>query len=116
MTITIADERFMRLAVAAATAGIEQGQTPFGACIVKGDAVVGCRRATWSGRPPTSPRTPRRTRSARRAGSSGPLISPAARFTPPANRANMCFSACHWARITRIVYGAGDRGRESRGV
>ena len=27
MTITIADEGFMRLAVAAATAGIEQGQT-----------------------------------------------------------------------------------------
>ena len=36
----MADEKFMRLAIAKAREGIAKGQEPFGACVVKGREVV----------------------------------------------------------------------------
>jgi guanine deaminase len=38
----IDDEKYMRLAIAKARAGIRDGQSPFGACVVKGDKVLAC--------------------------------------------------------------------------
>ena len=105
MTITIADEHFMRLVVAAASTGIEQGQTPFGACIVKGDAVVSCvHNLVWATTDITAHAEAHAIREAcRKLGTidlSGCTIYSTCEPCP------MCFSACHWARITRIVYGA----------
>lgn len=36
------DERFMRLAIEKAKQGVENGQAPFGACVVKNGKVISC--------------------------------------------------------------------------
>jgi len=36
------DEKFMRLAIARAREGVDKGQSPFGACIVKNGEVIAC--------------------------------------------------------------------------
>ena len=36
------DIQFMRLAIEKALAGVKKGQTPFGACVVKGNKVIAC--------------------------------------------------------------------------
>jgi len=101
----VTDEDFMRLAIRKARAGVEKGQTPFGACIVKDGTVVVCEHnVVW--------RTTDITAHAeivaiRRACAklktielSGCVMYSTCEPCP------MCFSACHWARIGKIVYGA----------
>ena len=40
----VQDEGFMRLAIQKAKEGVDNGQAPFGACIVKGDKVIASTR------------------------------------------------------------------------
>ena len=45
----MSDEVYMRLAIQKAWEGIEEGQTPFGACLVREGAVVSCaHNRVWS--------------------------------------------------------------------
>ena len=100
------DEKFMRLAIAKTREGIKQGQTPFGACIVKGGKVVACaHNAVWKTIDITAHAEVGAIRAACRKlgtiGLSGCTIYSTCEPCP------MCFSAIHWAKIGKIVYGAG---------
>ncbi|MDD5116119.1 MAG: nucleoside deaminase [Candidatus Omnitrophica bacterium] len=98
------DERFMRLAIKKAREGIGRGQTPFGACIVKGKKVIACsHNLVWKNTDITAHAEVTAIRQAcsklKTLDLSGCVIYSTCEPCP------MCFAACHWARISRIVFG-----------
>ncbi len=100
------DEKYMRLAIEATRTGIRSGQTPFGACIVTGDGkIAACgHNVVWATTDITAHGEVNTIRLACRAleriDLSGCTIYSTTEPCP------MCFSAIHWAKIARIVYGA----------
>ena len=99
------EPRFMRLAIDKARAGIAAGQSPFGACVVRGDAVVSCEHnVVWRSTDITAHAEVHAIRAAcaklRAIDLSGCTIYSTCEPCP------MCFGACHWAHLARIVYGA----------
>src|SRR2546421_4190680 len=106
--IDMTDEDYMRLAIEKAREGLGRGQTPFGAAIVRGGAILACcHNRVWETTDITAHAEVTAIREAcRAAGSvdlSGGVIYSTCEPCP------MCFAACHWARIARIVYGASIR-------
>ena len=100
-----ADEKFMALAIEKAGDGIEKGQTPFGACVVKDGQVVSCEHnIVWESNDITAHAEIVAIRKAceqlNTIDLSGCIIYSTCEPCP------MCFSACHWANISVIVYGA----------
>jgi len=100
-----ADEVYMRLAINKAREGIANGQTPFGACIVKNGEVIICvHNVVWETGDITAHAEVHAIREAcKKLGTvdlSGCVMYSTCEPCP------MCFSACHWARISRIVFGA----------
>jgi len=100
-----ADIKFMRLAIDKAKQGIKKGQTPFGACIVKKGKVIACsHNIVWKSLDITAHAEINAIRSAckklKSIDLSGCTIYSTCEPCP------MCFSACHWGRISRIVFGA----------
>lgn len=100
------DREGMQLAIDKAAEGVRNGQTPFGACIVRDGAVLACsHNVVWATADITAHAEITALREAcRAAGSidlSGAVIYSTCEPCP------MCFSACHWARIRRVVFGAG---------
>lgn len=105
MKLEIIDERFMKLAIHKARQGIKQGQTPFGACISKDGVVISCvHNIVWKSLDITAHAEISAIREACKklntVDLSGCVIYSTCEPCP------MCFSACHWARISKIVYGA----------
>jgi tRNA(Arg) A34 adenosine deaminase TadA len=103
--ISMRDEHWMRVAIDAARKGIESGQTPFGAAIVRGDRlIVAAHNTVWQTTDITAHAEVTAIRDACRALNaidlSGCTIYSTCEPCP------MCFSACHWGRLERIVYGA----------
>ena len=99
------DQKYMRRAIHAARAGVRCGQTPFGASVVKNGRVVCCEHNEgWLGTDITAHAEIVAIREACRklktVDLSGCTIYSTCEPCP------MCFSACHWARIDRIVFGA----------
>lgn len=96
---------FMQKAIDKTREGIERGQTPFGACLVKDGEVAACEHnQVWDHTDITAHAEIQAIRTACRRLStvdlSGTVIYSTCEPCP------MCFSACHWARIDTIVYGA----------
>ncbi|WKZ18940.1 MAG: nucleoside deaminase [Candidatus Jettenia sp. CY-1] len=94
----------MRLAIHKAREGIEKGQTPFGACIVKNEEVISCtHNIVWQTMDITAHAEVNAIREACKklntVDLSGCVIYSTCEPCP------MCFSACHWAKITKIIYG-----------
>ena len=101
----MSDKDFMRLAIEQARRGIQNGQTPFGACIVKNGEVIVCtHNVVWQTTDITAHAEVHAIREAckklQTIDLSGCTIYSTCEPCP------MCFSACHWARISRIVFGA----------
>ncbi len=99
------EPRFMRLAIARATEGVTQGQTPFGACIIRDDEVMACEHnAVWETVDCTAHAEVQAIRAAclklNTIDLSGCEIYSTCEPCP------MCFSACHWAKLDRIISGA----------
>ena len=99
------DADFMRLAIEAALEGIAAGQTPFGAAIVRaGQLVVATHNVVWATTDITAHAEVHAIREAcTRLGTidlNGCTIYSTTEPCP------MCFSAIHWSKIGRIVYGA----------
>jgi len=99
------DERWMRLAMETAMRGIDAGQTPFGACVVRDGALVSvAHNQVWADIDATAHAEVLAIRRAclrlNTITLSGCVLYSTCEPCP------MCFSACHWARISRIVYGA----------
>jgi tRNA(Arg) A34 adenosine deaminase TadA len=98
-------EELMRLAIAKARAGIAAGQSPFGALVVCGDAVIAEAHNTV--RHDTDPTAHaevnairQSARLLRRIDLSGSTMFSTCEPCP------MCLSAIHWAKIDRVVFGA----------
>lgn len=94
----------MRLAIRKAREGVRTGQTPFGACIVKrGEPVTLAHNQVWRTGDITAHAEIVAIRQACRKlktiDLSGCVIYSTCEPCP------MCFAACHWARILKIVYG-----------
>lgn len=99
------DEKFMRLAIRKALLGIGRGQTPFGACVVKGGKTISCcHNGVWGGTDITAHAEMRAIRLACRKLRSISLKGSAIYST--CEPCPMCFSAIHWAGIRRIAFGA----------
>lgn len=99
------DERFMRLALRKALAGVRKGQTPFGSCIVRGNEVLALTHNTvWRSHDPTAHAEVNAIRMAGRKlktiDFSGCVLYSTCEPCP------MCFSAIHWARLDAVVFGA----------
>lgn len=99
------NEQYMQLAIEKAREGIEAGQTPFGACIVRGNDVIACaHNGVWQTTDITAHAEIQAIRLAckklKTVELSGSIIYSTCEPCP------MCFSAIHWARIEKIVYGA----------
>jgi len=95
----------MRAAIDAARRGLEQGQTPFGAAIVRGDElVVAGHNMVWQATDITAHAEVTAIRQACRSLKTIDLTGCTIYST--CEPCPMCFSACHWARLDRIVYGA----------
>ncbi|MFH2146036.1 MAG: nucleoside deaminase [Candidatus Omnitrophota bacterium] len=99
------DRKFMRLTIEKAKEGIGKGQTPFAATIVKGDTVLSCvHNIVWQTQDITAHAEINAIRTAckklKSIDLSGCVIYSTCEPCP------MCFSACHWARISRVIFGA----------
>lgn len=102
--LTDADKKFMIQAIAKTKEGIKSGQTPFGACIVKDGEVITCvHNVVWKTTDITAHAEINAIREACKklntVDLSGCTIYSTTEPCP------MCFSACHWAMISKIVYG-----------
>ncbi len=97
------DEAFMRLVIEEARHGVERGQTPFGACLVKDEHVVSLHNAAWGVNDVTAHAEMQVIRAACKELDARDL-SGCVIYSTCAPCA-MCFGACHWARISRIIYG-----------
>lgn len=96
---------YMRQAIEKAREGIERGQAPFGACIVRDAEVLALEHnQVWANLDITAHAELQAIRQAcKRLGSvdlSGAAIYSTCEPCP------MCFSAIHWAKIDQIVFGA----------
>ena len=99
------DRHYMSLAIEEALKGVREGQTPFGACIVRNGRVIAAdHNQVWQNTDITAHAEIVTLRNACRAENSIDLSNAVIYSTT--EPCPMCFAAIHWARITRIVYGA----------
>ncbi len=100
------DEEAMALAVRSALAGVAEGQSPFGCCVVKdGRVLASDHNRVWERNDPTAHAEVNAIRAACREletfDLSGCVLYATCEPCP------MCYSAAHWARVSKIVFGAG---------
>ena len=95
----------MRAALVACRQGIEAGQTPFGACIVRGGEVLAvAHNRVWETSDVTAHAEVMAIREACRR--LGAIDLGGATIFSTTEPCPMCFGAVHWARIERIVCAA----------
>lgn len=98
------DARFMRMALDAGRQGVDLGQSPFGACIVREGQVLACTyNQVWNETDPTAHAEVMAIRMACRDLKDVHLEG--ATIYSTTEPCPMCFAAIHWARIGRIVFG-----------
>lgn len=99
------DERFMRLAIAKALDGVRDGQSPYGAAVVRDGRLLSCEHNVVLQTLDVSAHAEiHALRTAAAALGTVDLAGCAVYST--CEPCVMCFGACHWAHVTRIVYGA----------
>jgi guanine deaminase len=111
-THTPDDERFMRMAIEQAHAGVRAGQSPFGAVIVRdGEVVCAVHNRVWETTDITAHAEVVALREACRA--LGTIDLGGCTIYSSTEPCPMCFSAIHWANVDRIVFGTsiGDADR-----
>ncbi len=97
------DADFMRLAIQAAWDGLQAKEMPFGACIVRrGQVVVASHNRAKANVDTTSHAEVQAIRDASRKLKT--LELPGCTIYATCEPCPMCFAACAWARIGRIVY------------
>lgn len=104
-TPSLDDQAWMGVAIQKAMEGVALGQTPFGACVVKEGTVVSCaHNHVWSSGDITAHAEVQAIREAcarlQTVNLAGSTVYSTCEPCP------MCFTACHWARISTIVFGA----------
>lgn len=95
----------MSLAIKKTKEGIAAGQSPFGCCIVKDGAVVSCEHnIVWASTDITAHAEITALRVACK--NLGSIDLSGCTLYTTCEPCPMCFAACHWARVDKIVYGA----------
>lgn len=99
------EERFMRAAIEKAREGIAAGQSPFGSVIVRdGKIVAAAHNTVWRDGDPTAHAEVNNIRAAARA--LGTIDLAGCDLYTTCEPCPMCLSAIHWAKISRVIYGA----------
>jgi tRNA(Arg) A34 adenosine deaminase TadA len=99
------DADFLGQAIAKAREGIAAGQSPFGSAIVRdGRIVAAAHNTVWRDTDPTAHAEVNNIRAAARA--LGTIELSGCVLYSTCEPCPMCLSAIHWAKITRVVYGA----------
>lgn len=107
-------EKFMQLAIDKCREGIDSGQSPFAACIVRDGEVIACEHnIVWASTDITAHGEIHAIRNACKKINSIDLSGCTIYST--CEPCPMCFTAIHWARIERIFYGASISDAESFG-
>jgi tRNA(Arg) A34 adenosine deaminase TadA len=108
------DEDYLRAAFAKAREGMEKGDTPFGACIVKDwNVLASTHNQVWGRTDITAHAEIIAIREACR--KLGVIDLAGAVLYSSCEPCPMCFSAAHWANISRIVFGARIEDAQSAG-
>ncbi len=112
---TMTDADFMRLAIQSAWQGLEKGEMPFGACIVKKGQVVSVVHNSAKDNLDTTAHAEiqairEATRQLRMLELTGCVIYSTCEPCP------MCFTACLWASLGRIVYACRIEDAEKAGI
>lgn len=99
------DREFMQAAIDVAREGVEKGQSPFGACIVRdGTIVASAHNEVMLTTDITAHAEVQAIRAACLA--LGKIDLSGCSIYSTCEPCPMCFAACHWARLDRIVFGA----------
>jgi tRNA(Arg) A34 adenosine deaminase TadA len=102
--ITDQDREFMRAAIAFAQDGIKKGQAPFAAAVVSHGAIVAAEHdQVMMANDITAHAVIQAIRSACQ--SLGRIHLNGCSIYTTSEPCPMCFAACHWARLDRIVFG-----------
>jgi guanine deaminase len=97
-------EGYMRMAIAVCREGVEKGQAPFAAVIVKdGRVVAAAHNTVWRDNDPTAHGEINAIRAACRTLETIDLEG--AEIYSVGEPCPMCFSACHWSKLARVYYG-----------
>jgi tRNA(Arg) A34 adenosine deaminase TadA len=108
------DPDAMALAIAEAHTGIADGQTPFGAVVVRGGAVVASAHNTvLRDGDPTAHAEVNALRAAARA--LGTIHLEGCMLYSTGEPCPMCLAAIHWAKVDRVVFGASIADAEAAG-
>jgi tRNA(Arg) A34 adenosine deaminase TadA len=109
------DEEFMRLAIQAAWQGIEKGEMPFGACLVrKGHVVSVAHNSAKANMDTTAHAEVQAIREASRRLKT--LELPGSAIYSTCEPCPMCFTACVWSKVGRIVYACRIEDAEKVGI
>lgn len=99
------DAELMRMAIEKAREGVAAGQSPFGACIARDGEMIACEHnRVWQTTDSTAHAEIVAIREACR--KLGAIDLSRCTIYSTTEPCPMCFSAIHWARISRIVFGA----------
>jgi tRNA(Arg) A34 adenosine deaminase TadA len=99
------ESKYMQMAVDKAKEGIDNGQSPFGACIIKDGNVIACEHnKVWGSSDITAHAEILAIRNACK--SLGSIELSGCTIYSTCEPCPMCFTAIHWARIDKIIYGA----------
>lgn len=99
------EKTYMEMAVKKAREGVDGGQSPFGAIVVKNGKIVSSSHNTvWRDGDPTAHAEVNAIRQASAALKSIDLSGTVMYTT--CEPCPMCLTAIHWAKIDRVVYGA----------
>lgn len=104
----------MQKAIDEAKQGITQGQTPFGACIVKNNQIISCdHNVVWRNNDITAHAEIHAIRNACQTLKTIDLSKCILYST--CEPCPMCFAACHWAKISTIIYGTSIEDAKNAG-
>jgi tRNA(Arg) A34 adenosine deaminase TadA len=109
------DLDFMRLAIQAAWQGLEKGEMPFGACIVGQERIIAVAHNSAKAEMDTTAHAEvqairEASRRLQRLELTGATIYSTCEPCP------MCFTACVWAKLERIVYACRIEDAERAGI
>jgi len=109
------DADFIRLAIQAAWQGVERGEMPFGACIVtRGQVVSVAHNSAKANIDATAHAEVQAIREASRRLKT--LELPGCVIYSTCEPCPMCFTACVWAKVSRIVYACRIEDAERAGI
>jgi tRNA(Arg) A34 adenosine deaminase TadA len=111
---TADDEHFMRLAIAKAMDGVRAGQSPYGAVVVRDGRVLGCEHNVVLQSLDVAAHAEIHAMRAA-AATLGTVDLDGCVVYSTCEPCVMCFGACHWAHVARIVYGAGIADSDALG-